>query len=462
MNSIRRVMLVALLGLMSLVMLGAGAFSYYAGLQEAGEMFDAKLAHSSRVLMSLVDEPLGDLAEHDDGKPMLVKVWHGDAKGVGSDLVFPSGHAYETKLAFQVRDSEGKLLLRSDSGPEQALASLSPGFADVVIDGQAWRTFTLRSPTGHWYQSGELSDIRSELAEDLAEGTLVPMLIALPLLALLIWLVVNWATRSLLRASREIEERDPSHLTPIRVDRVPREIQGIVKSVNGLLQRLSDTLARERRFTADAAHELRTPVAALKVHAHNLRAARSSDERNDSQQQLDASVHRVERLVDQLLTLSRVEPGTPTMVPVALDLHELAGQQLSYHHDLAAARNIALELDADRVVIDADRNAIDALLRNLIDNAIRYTPPGGRVRLVVRREGFHAVLQIEDSGPGVPPQSREKVFERFHRELGNDVEGSGLGLSIVAQVLQSHGGSIQLDQSAELGGLKATVILQAR
>jgi two-component system sensor histidine kinase QseC len=273
--------------------------------------------------------------------------------------------------------------------------------------------------------------------------------------------VVTWATSSLMRASREIEEREPGRLTPISVDRSPREIQGIVKAVNGLLLRLSETLARERRFTADAAHELRTPVAALKVHAHNLRGARSELERVDSQRQLDASVQRVERLVDQLLTLSRMEPGTRSTLPVRLDLRELASNQLSDHQRIAAARGIELELDADGVAINADRNAIDAMLRNLIDNAIRYSPHGGRVRVGIRQGGDQAFVLVEDSGPGIPVESRQKVFERFHRELGNDVEGSGLGLSIVAQVLESHRGTIELGESDDLGGLKATVTLPA-
>ena len=146
MTSIRRLLLVGLIGVMSLVMLVAGAFSYLAGLQEAGEMFDAKLAHSSRVLMSLVDVPLGELDDRGDaGEPLVVAVWQGAAQGVGEALAFPTGHAYETKLAFQVRDPGGRLLLRSDSGPDTALAPLEPGFADVVIGGEHWRSFTLRS-----------------------------------------------------------------------------------------------------------------------------------------------------------------------------------------------------------------------------------------------------------------------------------------------------------------------------
>lgn len=461
MNSIRKVMLVALIGLMSLVMILAAGFSYRVGLQEAGEMFDAKLAHSARVLMSLVDDPINDLARQANGAPVVVEVWHGEAQGVGEALVFPGGHAYETKLAFQVRDASGRLLLRSDSGPTAPLAPLAGGYADNRIDGQGWRTFTLRSPGGYWYQSGELEDIRAELAREVALGILIPLMLALPLLALLVWLVVAWATRSLERASLEIEQRDPDRLTPIGIERVPREIQGIVRAVNGLLQRLDQTLSRERRFTADAAHELRTPIAALRVHADNLRTARGEIEREESQRHLEASVRRIERLVAQLLELSRAEPGASSAAKVRFNLRASIERHVAEYRRLAQSRNVKIALSGDAIEVLGDEFAIDALVRNLIDNAVRYAPDGGRVLVTLQRSGEDAELRVEDSGPGIPVEVREKVFERFHREIGSGVEGSGLGLSIVRQVLDSHAGDVHLDDSPQLGGLMAIVRLPA-
>ena len=209
-------------------------------------MFDAKLAHSSRVLMSLVDAPLGDLGEHGaTGEPMVIAVWQGAASGVGEALAFPTGHAYETKLAFQVRDANGRLLLRSDSGPDTQFAPLTPGFADVVIEGAHWRTFTLRSPGGYWYQSGELADIRAELAEDIAEGTLLPLLVAIPLMAVLVWGLVGWSLQGLLRVSAEVEARAAHHLEPLKPGSVPKEVHGLVAAINGLLARLDASFQRE-------------------------------------------------------------------------------------------------------------------------------------------------------------------------------------------------------------------------
>ena len=225
MTSVRRVLLVSLIGIVSVVILVAAGFSYRAGLQEAGEMFDAKLAHSSRVLMSVVDEPLGELREHGPTEPIIVRVWHGGAHGVGDALAFPTGHAYETKLAFQVRAADGSLLLRSDSGPVRMLAPLRPAM-------QTWHrrpglgTFTCVRRAG----AGTVGRTLRHPPRDRRRNRIWhhgPLLLALPLLAVFVWLVVNWAAWAD-RVSQEIGARQPDHLGPIRLDRVPQEIQGLV------------------------------------------------------------------------------------------------------------------------------------------------------------------------------------------------------------------------------------------
>lgn len=471
MTSIRRLMLVSLIGTVSLVTVVAAAFSYRVGLQEAGELFDAKLAHSARVLASLVDGSLQDLPKRAPGEPLVIEVWHGEAEGKGTELAFPTGHAYETKLAFQVRDPNGNLLVRSQSGPLQPLAPLRPGYTDRRIDGHQWRTFTLRSRSGFWYQTGEASDIRAEIAQEIAFGTLLPLLIALPLLAALVWWIVTWSLRDLSRISAEIGERAPERMTPLRLERVPAEIERLVVAINSLLARLQTAMARERRFVAEAAHELRTPIAALKVHAHNLHSARDAEEAEESRLRLDAGIERIERLVAQLLTLNRLEPDAamPATVPIELDL--IVRQQTEALRALADVRRIALELRASSTRVLGDGPALESLVRNVIDNALRYTPEGGRVRIALdvesgrleadRLRSAWATLCVEDSGPGVPPEARERIFERFHRESGSGVEGSGLGLAIVREALALHRGTIKLDASPDLGGLRIRIALPA-
>ncbi|MBP6596122.1 MAG: sensor histidine kinase N-terminal domain-containing protein [Arenimonas sp.] len=454
-------MLVALIGTMLVVIAIAAAFSHRAGLQESNELFDAKLAHSARVLMSLVDDALQAQPAGNGLPPVVIQVWHGDDGKMPTALVSAGGHAYETKLAFQARAADGRLLLRSESGPERQFAPLEPGFVDVDIDGLQWRVFTLRAPSGHWYQAGELSDIRAEIAEEIAAGTITPLLIALPTLALLVWAVITWACGFLVRVSSEIHAREVGKLSPLAIRRVPVEIQGLVSAVNDLLARLDAALGRERQLIADAAHELRTPVAALKIHAENLRSAGSDAERRDSQRRVEAGVARLERAIAQLLTLSRVESAAATAARVEVDLRAVVRSRLDDLSHLAAERDIRLQLALAPATVPGDQVALEAMVRNVLENALRYSPIGGTVAVRLEVNNGRAVLVIEDAGPGIPADARERVFERFHRELGTEVEGSGLGLAIVAQVLKAHGGTIALDQSPTLTGLRVQVTLPA-
>ena len=480
MSSIRQLLLVSIIGVGSLLLLIAGAWSYRVGLQEAEELFDAKLAHSARVLMSLIDTPLHELdRRHDSDQARVVEVWHGSAAGEGRDLALPGGHAYETKLAFQVRAPDGRLLLRSDSGPDEAFAPLRPGYADTVAEGEHWRTFVLHAPSGYWYQTAEQAAIRSEIAEEIALGIALPLLLALPVLALCVWLAVAWAVRGLSDVSQAVDQRSLERLDPIRPARVPQEVAGLVQAINALLARLAQARAREGRFVADAAHELRTPIAALKLHAWNVAEATDADERAQSQRLLDAGIRRMERLVEQLLALSRLDnalldngrsdgnrPAPQAEIDLAALLRRLC-EELSAV-DIARTRHLQADLQPARLY--GHDTALEALARNLIDNALRYTPPGGTVRVRLETgidagsaadSGQGIRLVVEDSGPGIPEDARERVFERFRRELGTQAEGSGIGLSIVAQALQLHGGTIALDTSPELAGLRVTVWLPA-
>ena len=458
MNSIRGTLLWVLLGTLGTLMAVAGWLSYRAGLQEAGEMFDARLVQSTRVLVSLVDEPLSELNAY-PGEPIVLRGWHGQAQGVGEDLAFEDGHAYENKLAFQVWDARGRLLLRSDSAPLTPLADRVPGYADVVIDGARWRAFTLRSREGRWFQSAESSDIRQELATDIAGGTLLPLALSLPLMALVIGWSVALATRSLRRLSHEIGQRDPERLAPLDPEQVPREAQGLVRALNSLLQRLDVALVRERRFVADAAHELRTPISALKVHADNARLAQDADDREDSQRLLAESVTRVERLIAQLLSLSGAGGVGGARQRTRLSLDALARTEIDELRPLAERKRQTLQADLDDVQVSGDEFALGLLVRNLVENAVRYTPDGGTVAVRVSHDGAHAVLEVEDSGPGIPDADRERVFDPFYRRLGSGQAGSGLGLAIAREVLAAHRGTIELDRSTRLGGLAVHVAL---
>jgi two-component system sensor histidine kinase QseC len=453
----------ALVTVVSAVTVTAAWFSWREGRIEADELFDAKLAHSARVLASIAD-PRIDEANATDSGPVVVEVWHAIADGEGDALVSDGGHAYETRLAFQIRDDHGRLLLRSDSGPTGALAPLAAGFVDTRIDGEKWRVFTMRSARAHWVQAAERSDIREELAADIALGTMVPTALALPVLAVLVWLVVTRAARGLERISSQVARRAANSLEPLSIEGVreelPEELRVLVAAIDGLLARLRESLARERRFIADAAHELRTPLAALRVHAVNLASAPDAASRAHSQQRLEAGIARMERLVLQLLELERQEglQGNPTQFS-PVELCAIARREIAELGVAGLHRGIVIDLVAPTsMLIDGDEGGLGALLRNLVENALRYTPQDGAVSVRIAGVGKIVSLTVDDSGPGIAETDRQRAMERFHRGLGHATVGSGLGLSIVQRVVELHQGEIRLDQSP-MGGLRVEVRL---
>lgn len=461
MKSLRHRLIVAIAVLVVASSLTSTAISYHGAMTEADELFDAKLAHSARVLMGIADATLAREAVGLDSPAQVIDVWRSSAGGSGDALVSRQGHAYETKLAFQVWDDAGHLRLRSDASPDQPLAAREPGFSHQQVDGVQWRVFTLRSPSGLWYQAGENRAIRDELADDIAGGTLLPLIVQLPLLVLLVLLMVNTAFHALARVTRAIELRSVDNLAPIDERDAPSEIGNALLAVNRLLERLASALERERRFSADAAHELRTPLAALRIHVENLRSATSDAQRRESYEAVQRGIERLGRIVEQLLTLNRVEPESASRSLVPLDLLPVLRQVLEELALLSLANQVDLEFEAPDtpVRVRADALLFSLLVRNLVDNAIRYTPRNGRVRVRVAVSADRVALVVEDSGPGIPEEARERVFERFHRELGSDQPGSGLGLAIVRQVARVHAAQVHMDSSPELGGLRVQVCL---
>jgi two-component system sensor histidine kinase QseC len=457
--SARRLLILVLVAVVSSVSLLAAGLSYREARIEVDELFDAKLAHSARVLSALIDPAIGDKLPA-PGEPQVIEVWHSEALGQGDALVSSGGHAYETKLAFQVRTPDGQLLMRSDSGPQTQLMPLAPGFGNSQIGAELWRVFTLRSPHGLWVQAAESDEIRDELAGDIARGTLAPMLLALPILAVLVWLVVAWASQSLARVSMQIEQRAADSLQPLALQGVPEELRALVQAIDGLLERLRDALSHERRFSADAAHELKTPLAALRVHAANLRTAATDEERAHSQRRLDDGIARMDRLVSQLLHVEREESADSAQRNAsALDLVACARLEIDELVAAGLAHDIRIELGgAPHAITHGDALSLSVMVRNLVDNALRYTPQGGQVQVQVAESSSGCELIVDDSGPGIAEDERARAFERFHRGLGHAASGSGLGLSIARRVVERHRGALVLSTSP-LGGLRVTVCL---
>ena len=309
-----------------------------------------------------------------------------------------------------------------------------------------------------WCRSASATDAREEIAANLAKNLLLPLLFALPLLGLLVWLNVARALRPLAALGRQVARRDPGNLVTLDASEIPAEVMPLVENLNRLFERVAELIANERRFTADASHELRTPLAALKIQAQVARAAASAAERAHALDHVIAGCDRATHLVQQLLTLARLDPDERESKTASCDLQDLARAAVAELAPYALSRKIEIDL-AEGAAVDATGHAglIAILLRNLIDNAICYSPEGGSVH--VRASGAKAVatLTVTDQGPGIPADERNKVGQRFYRILGTEESGSGLGLSIVKRIAELHGASVSLDDGERGEGLSVTV-----
>jgi two-component system sensor histidine kinase QseC len=418
-----------------LAVLGVAAWLSFAGSEEeAQELFDARLATSARVLEALVARQLENATV---AAPIVIAL-PGPLESESHDVPGPLGHYYETKIAFQVRDANGRLLARSASAPDAPFAPLAAGFATRPFAGEDWRVFTLRSGDT-WVQVAEKDDVRGELAEKLAFAATVPLIAGIVLLLVLLSLLIRYGLAPLSALARQIAARQPGSVVPIELARAPAEIAPLIDALNGLLGRVRDALERERRFTADAAHELRTPLAALKVHAQNAARAASGAEREASLGRMLQGLERTVLLAEQMLAYSRAAAPGDAARRERVALKDLAQEAAEAVQPRAHERRCTLELALDSdTTVTGERQKLLSLVTNLLDNALRYGPDGGRVRLELRREDGAALLAVTDQGPGIPAQLRERVFESYYRIPGSAGAGSGLGLAIVKEIAEAH------------------------
>ena len=440
--SLRRRLLFLLSGTVLAAWLATAAFTYFDARKEIGEMLDAHLAQSAGLIAAQLEHEIDD--DH------------------GARL--PRQYKHERKIAFQVWDRKGRLRLRSASAPEVQLQSQSEGYGDAVIDGKRWRIFSRWDESRRYLvQVGERYELRDELAQSVASHLLHPLYFALPALALLIWLAVGAGLAPLAGIAREVSRRAPDNLVPLDAGHAPREISPLIAALNALFDRLRTSLEQERRFTADAAHELRTPLAAVKTQAQVALGATGDAERGRALANVVSGTDRAARLVEQLLVLARLDPQTALPPGQTVDLRVLARQGVAEIAPTAAARGVEVGLaPGEAAPVAGDAVLLAVLLRNLLDNAVRYTPSGGEVEVSLRRTPNALSLAVVDNGPGIPEAERGKVFDRFHRVLGTGEEGSGLGLSIVSRIADLHRAGVSLGAGPGGRGLRVEVAFPAR
>ena len=373
----------------------------------------------------------------------------------------------DEKYQFQVWSDNGKLMISSANAPKQPLFDGREGFSNLVIDNVGWRTFTKHNTkSGIYIVVAEKYNMQFLLANSLALDDIYIMLLIYPLAGLLIWLIVGGGLASIRRVADEVSHRVPNYLEPVNAQSVPSEIKPLVVELNKLFLRLHQALEREKRFAGDAAHELRTPLAALRTQTQVALKTLDETERKKLLNNVIIAVDRCTHVVQQLLTLSRLVPESNSLADTCvLDLGKLAAEIIAQLAPIALDKKIDIELINDEKnpgIIVGNITALSILIRNLVDNAVRYTPSHGKISVSINKsQSGKVTLKVTDNGPGIPAELRARVFERFFRVLGNKSPGSGLGLAIVQQIAQLHEAQVKLGAPSSGRGLEIEVSFPA-
>lgn len=409
--------------------------SYVDAHHEIDELLDAQLAQAGQALLALAS--------------------HEEDEEIEEDEAF--GHRYQRRLRFQVWSAEGRLVLRSQNAPETPLTTID-GFSEIKDEEGHWRHFSQwNAHRSLQVQVSENHAVRDELIGHIAWRLLVPALVGLPLLGFWVWLATRRGLAALDAVAAQIGTRAPQQLQPVTPESAPEEIRPLLQAINDLFRRVGDAMEAERRFTADAAHELRTPLAALQAQLQVAMRARDEAERERSLANLREGLARASHLVDQMLLLARLDPESGLPNAQVADLAAIAESVCAELGTAILDRSLDFDLTAKPGVgVYGQADWLRVLARNLIDNAVRYTPTGGSIRVAVGSTDAAPWLTVDDSGPGIPAAERSRVTDRFHRLHHGDSPGSGLGLSIVSRVAELHGARLSLGDSP-LGGLAARV-----
>lgn len=416
--SIRVQLLVWLVAGLTIAIVAATIATYLRARDEANQLFDLQLQQTAASItgMPLVPERMGQAPA---GEGLVVQIW--DRSGVRVYLPPPASEQ-----------------------PPQRLPRHTPGFATIDTPSGPYRVFSVLA-NGQLVQIGQPLAVRRELAASLALRTIVPLLIAVPFLLGIVWFAIARSLAPLTRLASAVAKRSPTKLAPVPDGNWPSEALPLVAELNDLLRRLGAALDSQRALVADAAHELRSPLAALHLQAQLAERATTSEERASALADLKRGLLRATRMVEQLLSLAREESGVADSPRASVDIVALAKEVVSELSPLAQTKTLDLGVEAPPSVhVIGDGAGLRTMLTNLVDNAIRYTPGGGRIDVAIERDGDAIILAVRDSGPGIAPEARERMFGRFVRGGEPSVSGSGLGLAIVRRVAERHGATVEL------------------
>jgi len=413
-----------------------GGVAFFSADEEIGEVTDAQLAHSAKILLQL--------AEYEATRDPLEKV---ELANELPKLI----HSYEDNLIFRLWKKD-HLIMQSNQVERFKGLNVPDGFSDQTITGDRWRFLVfLDQPSGIKIEIAEKNTVRDEMVANILAGFLIPLSLFIPLLLFIVWLAIHKGFNRLVSVSQTVDQRESNNFTEIDLGTIPQEIQPLIKALNRLFQRMEESFERERAFTDNAAHELRTPLAAMKTQTQVLLLKlEKMPEYRESLENLHATIDRAAHMVEQLLAFSRLQ--TINTQFKAVNFSAVAEETLRYISPLALEKGLTLEADiVPDLYLYGDVNALAVMIRNLVHNAIKYTPKHGRINLSASMEDRQVVLQVTDTGSGIEGELKERVFERFYRINKNDGIGSGLGLSMVKWVCDVHEARIVLADNYPTG-----------
>lgn len=425
-----RLQLIALISV-PIILAGAvvGALALYATYHEVDEIYDVQLVHAAKLLLDLAtDDPDGSAQR----RPVREE---------------PPGlsHYYEEKISYRIWRDE-RLIAESLSAANLVGVAAPPGFSRVTVDGTDWHFFVyVDDATDITVEVAENAEVRTELILKLLGSLVIPAVIFVPIILLLVWVGVTRALQPMLAMAREVNRRESASLAPLEPERLPREVMPFIAALNRLFARVDDALRREREFTDNAAHELRTPLAAMKTQIQVLqRRTHEGPALRDGLADLLGAANRANRTVEQLLAFARLQNLQEVAAPV--DLSDLVMEVLREASPLAVARGQELEADvAPRMTLAGAATALRLLVRNLVENAIKYTPGDGTITVILEPDASGRIrLSVSDTGPGIPAEHLDRIFDRFFRIERSGEMGSGLGLAMVRWVADLHRADIEV------------------
>ena len=469
MISIRRRLITILLSLIILIVSITILLSYKDARHEVGELFDAQLAQSARVLDALI---LNQISETKVSHIDLVKIQNIidhitvlDEPGFNSfekNGITREEQEYERKLAFQIWGDGGKLVLRSASAPNAPLSKKSLnkkllGYFDELINRKHWRVFSVRTENKKYFmQVGEQIDIRNELTGDISKDLVKTSLLSLPVLAVLIWIAISKSLLPLGRIATEVEKRNKENFKSLTIKDIPVEIEPLINSINDLLYRLEMAFEKERTFTDDAAHELRTPLAALKTQAQVALAADNDNDKGHALEKIIQGVDRASHLVNQMLVIARLKQTLSE--DESIHIYDFVVDLVTQFEDQLDDKQLFIQFSGEKdLVVLSDITSLTILINNLLDNAIRYASISSEICITIQDDG-HVELLIENHGACIPDDELSRVFDRFYRVSGTNTTGCGLGLAISKEISKMKNIELSLENNNDHTGVIAKLV----